>query len=111
MPSALELLQANIARKLDELRWSQKDLADAMGMKPAQLSRYVSGASSPSLSVLERIAEALSTTPSRLLADPSEMPSPMDSVLEVRAILAELAAGNLDDPRVQSLLAAKPKKK
>ena len=53
------------ARK--ELNWTQADLAQATGMKRCNISRLESGAHRPSLTTLERVAQALGIKAQRLL--------------------------------------------
>ncbi len=53
------------ARK--ERNWTQADLAQATGMKRCNISRLESGAHRPSLTTLERVAQALGIKAQRLL--------------------------------------------
>ncbi len=50
-------------------RFSQRALADRIGMGPTQLSRYETGGARPGLRVLSRIAGGLGIRVSELLMD------------------------------------------
>jgi len=52
-----------------ERRWSQADLAEAIGSDARQVSRYENGRITPSLDALARIAETLDTSLDYLVFD------------------------------------------
>lgn len=47
--------------------WTQEQLAKAIGVKRSVVSKYESGSVSPSAATIERIAQALDTTPADLM--------------------------------------------
>jgi len=49
-------------------KWSQRDLAYMANLEHANISRYEAGKKAPTLVTLARLAKALGTTPSKLLA-------------------------------------------
>ena len=61
-----------LGARLRELRlkkkWSQRDLAYMSNLEHANISRYEGGKKMPTLLTLSRLAKALGTTPSKLLA-------------------------------------------
>ena len=57
--TAAEGLGDRIARLRRTKGWSQKDLADRIGAKPAQISKYERGSHFPRPDLLPRLAEAL----------------------------------------------------
>jgi transcriptional regulator with XRE-family HTH domain len=70
-----------------ERRWSQAELATAIGSDPRQVSRYENGRITPSLDALTRIAQTLNTSLDYLVFDhaprrPLDTPaSPIDTRL------------------------------
>lgn len=48
-----------IEEALDELGWSRKDLADAMGKKPSQVTRLLKRGTNPTLKTLAEVEAAL----------------------------------------------------
>lgn len=61
--------QIRVARK--EQGWTQEKLAEAIGVKRSVISKYESGAISPSIDTIQRIAVALGTDISYLLSGDS----------------------------------------
>jgi transcriptional regulator with XRE-family HTH domain len=57
-----------IARRRKKLGLTQAQLADATGIDRGHISRLEAGIFQPTLPTLARIADALETTPSRLMA-------------------------------------------
>lgn len=53
--------------EMAERNWQQKDLAAAMGMDPATLSRYLKGNRGVSMSVFYRMASGLGLSPRELM--------------------------------------------
>jgi len=56
---AMSLLAENVKRLLNSYGWRQKDLAEATGILPTNLSKTLNGKHSPSLDQIENIAESL----------------------------------------------------
>lgn len=54
----METFEANIETVLANRGWSKKDLADAIGMDRSSLSKIIRGVHSPTLKVVEKIADA-----------------------------------------------------
>lgn len=71
MADHLALLCRNIDELAGERGWKRKDVAKAMDMLPSQLSGYLTGAHSPTLEILERIARALGVGIGRLFDEHS----------------------------------------
>ncbi len=68
---AIELTKHAIARirsRLEELGWTQTQLADAVGVKPPHMSRVLKGDRPAELDTVVRIAEVLEVAPEELLA-------------------------------------------
>lgn len=47
--------------------WSQRELANRMGVHPVRINQWLTGSNSPRLSVLERMAEVLGVRVAELL--------------------------------------------
>ena len=56
-----------LARK--RLKWTQEQLADAIGVKRAIISKYENGSVEPSITQIRKIAKALNTSVAYLLGD------------------------------------------
>lgn len=71
--SSAEALRDNMRRRRDQLRLSQRQVADRAGerlgalLHAASVSRYESGAQVPLLDNLDALAAALSCTPAELI--------------------------------------------
>jgi len=89
-PSLKSRIAKNLAARRQALNWTQEQLATAAGINPETVSRYERGVSLPSIEALERLAHALSTELSVLVATPSSTP-PEDAQL-VSAWLGGLSA-------------------
>lgn len=50
----------NVKRLLVDYKWTQRDLAEAMGIFPQNLSRAIKGTNSPSIDFVQAVADALS---------------------------------------------------
>lgn len=67
-----EIVRANIRRELAARKWTQSDLAERAGMPQPRISEVLIGTYEPSLSKLEKIANAFGVTLSALLMPVSE---------------------------------------
>lgn len=63
----LRAIGDRVRRRRERLGWSQTALADLLGVAPSQISRIEAGQQSISVVRLLDIADALETTPGRLL--------------------------------------------
>lgn len=83
----------NIRERRKELKLSQDDLAFAIGANRVTISKYENGVYLPSVPALERLADALKTTPAALsgsdLSDPRLAPMVRSAV----PILGSIACG------------------
>jgi transcriptional regulator with XRE-family HTH domain len=61
---------AKLADILKERGWNQKTAAAKLGIPQGSLSRYISGATEPSISVVEKITAALEVPIGRLTGEP-----------------------------------------
>ena len=68
----LEEFGKNLVRQMDEMDFSQKDLADALGVALASVSHWRAGKHWPVGDMVERIADALSCSIDALLAGTGE---------------------------------------
>eukprot|EP00456_Euglypha_rotunda_P080425 TRINITY_DN7786_c0_g2_i1.p1 TRINITY_DN7786_c0_g2~~TRINITY_DN7786_c0_g2_i1.p1 ORF type:complete len:118 (-),score=11.11 TRINITY_DN7786_c0_g2_i1:55-408(-) len=91
-PSLKSRIAQNLVAQRQALGWTQEQLATAAGMNPETVSRYERGASLPSIEALERLAQALSTDLSVLVATPLHKP-PNDAQL----VSAWLSGLNTED--------------
>ena len=64
-----ETFKNRLAEKLKSKGMKQKDLADALGVSEVTVSRWLSGERNPSMGTVEKIANALETTPAYLLSE------------------------------------------
>lgn len=62
-------LANNIRAARKALKMSQDELAEAIGANRVTISRYETGSYLPSVPALQRLAEALKTTPSQLTGE------------------------------------------
>jgi transcriptional regulator with XRE-family HTH domain len=67
-----ETVRANIQREMSARKWTQSDLAKRAGMPQPRISEVLIGTYEPSLSKLEKIANAFGITLSALLMPVSE---------------------------------------
>lgn len=56
---ASQKIALHIRKRLEELKWSQKDLAEKMDVKPQQVSKWVSGKENFRLDTIMRLSEML----------------------------------------------------
>ena len=119
MPNALELLKANVDARMEDLGiQNYKDVAKKIGVSPGQLSIWFSAKKTPGLPILDKLSEALKTTPAMLLSDPARdklvptEPSIVECLDRVMELVADLRAGKADSPLVKRLFSeARNKKK
>lgn len=67
-----DIFKKNLRRALTAKHGLRSEVARRAGMAPNQIYRYLSGESTPSLDVLERLADALGVPASELLTDHSD---------------------------------------
>ena len=80
-------LAENIKNARKALKMSQDELADAIGANRVTISRYETGSYLPSVPALQRLAEALQTTPSQLTGE-EEPSTDVPKTKEARIISA-----------------------
>ncbi|MHB0913358.1 MAG: helix-turn-helix domain-containing protein [Armatimonadota bacterium] len=80
----MSILADNIKRRRKELGISQEKLAELAGLSPNYIARIETSKRSPSLDILDQLAEALGTNTSALLAEPE---SPRQSIAERLSII------------------------
>lgn len=68
----IETVRANIRREMSARNWTQKELASRCGMPQPRISEVLIGTYEPSLSKLDKIANAFGVTLSALLMPVSE---------------------------------------
>lgn len=66
------LIGAKLAALLGEQGMSQRGLADAAGLTPASVSRYVNGEREPRAPTAAALADALGVRPSDIIGAPDE---------------------------------------
>jgi transcriptional regulator with XRE-family HTH domain len=102
--------------------WTYQDLGDKVRMR--NVSNYINGKTNPGLKVVDKFADAFGVTTAQLLTDPDAPkasplvivihPTIMESLRNIRELIAVLGEGNLSHPIVQQLLSEaqmkKPKK-
>lgn len=66
--NSIDVFSENLRNKLEEKRKSQKDLAKALGVTEATVSRWVNGEMYPRHAMVDRIATYLMCTPDDLTA-------------------------------------------
>lgn len=89
-----ELIGANLAALLKERGMSQKELAEAAGLTPASVSRYVNGEREPWPATIAALSLALGVEPSDCgrFPGPSRGPSQRGAELGRRAAAELIAA-------------------
>lgn len=70
--SSAEILARYLQSRAKAKHGFQADLARAMGASPTQIHEYVSGATIPSLPVLDRLAAAIGTSAWRMICPEQE---------------------------------------
>ncbi|MNF76916.1 transcriptional repressor DicA [compost metagenome] len=95
----MDTIRHLMATRLKHLRKSkgfkQAELAEVMGCEINTISRYETGANTPSIDQLLRLAEALGVSPMEILPPPNPT---VQRVLELRQDLAEKAL-QIDSPK------------
>lgn len=64
-----EFFRANVRTKMAEFRWTQQDLANAMGVTQGYVSHVLTGRTNPGLDVVQDFADALGVHPLDLLGE------------------------------------------
>jgi transcriptional regulator with XRE-family HTH domain len=76
--------RAQFGRRLKDLRkqkgYTQKELADRIGVRQAQLNKYEGGSNAPSLEKLVELAEVLEVSADYLLAGDQSAPRPLHNI-------------------------------
>ncbi|MHB0913359.1 MAG: helix-turn-helix domain-containing protein [Armatimonadota bacterium] len=86
----MRILAENIKRRRKELGLSQEKLAEIVGLSTNHIARIETGTRTPSLGILDRIAEALGTTVSELTAEQGAEPLKADE--RITALLKNISA-------------------
>lgn len=68
MPKSAKLFIENLDKRLRELGWTQKQLADQMGIPASTVFKWKSGEVKPGLDALDRLAESLGLTADQLIS-------------------------------------------
>lgn len=113
MTHSSKILLRNVERRLNQLKWKRKDLAQKLSMKPGQLSNYLNGVVTPTLPVLDRLAEALGVSTGSLLTDETKdgtSHTPRDCFIRVWEIFQFLSDPLADEVSFEKLLLALSKK-
>jgi transcriptional regulator with XRE-family HTH domain len=111
MLKSLRLLGENLARLLRDKGLSQSELARRAGVSPTYLNQVLSGKNaSPKLAHLEKMADVLGVTVSKLFAGPEDRPDPIDALDMVRHLLKELRERGVDSPEIRAMFGHPPKK-
>jgi len=74
-------ISSQIIKARNQLKWSQQNLADAIGVAKSTIGRIESGVSNPNYDTLLKISEALNTP---IIIDGSEQKDCYESLLEVQ---------------------------
>ena len=77
------MIGRNIKRVLERQGKTQRELAEAIGITEASMSRYIHGDRVPKATTLVKIANALGVTPDQLLSDKD---NPIESSLTQKAL-------------------------
>ncbi len=85
-----ETLGDRISRLRRSLGWDQADLAERVGVKPAQISKYERGVYEPKLSTLSRIAAVLGTSTDYLIAGKEPAVLEPDHLIALWPVLQQL---------------------
>lgn len=64
-----DIFRRNLRVQLRRMGWTQKDLAYAIGVSPASISRYINGARVPDGYILLKLANALECTADDLIRE------------------------------------------
>jgi len=71
--AAMTLFAQNTKRLLSKYGWTQKDLAEALGVHPQNLSRTLKGAHGTSIEMIEEVAKILDVDIRELFAPPEDV--------------------------------------
>ena len=82
-----ETLGDRIARLRRSLGWKQAELADRVGCKPTQISKFERGAYEPRLATLCRLAAAFGTSTDYLLTGRDATPREPDQLIALWPVL------------------------
>lgn len=63
-----------LKKEKDRVGWTGKELAEKMGVKPASVSRWLSGKDTPTLENLQKLSELLKVSISHLLGESCMLP-------------------------------------
>lgn len=88
-----ETLGDRIARLRRALGWNQSELADRVGCKPAQISKYERNAYEPRLSTLTRFAAVFGTSTDYLITGKEAAPVEPDQLIPLWPVLERLPLG------------------
>ena len=66
-------LSANLRIRREEIKMTQKELAQKIGVEPATISKYESGMNEPNIKNLKSIAEALDTSIDELVKEEEDV--------------------------------------
>lgn len=67
--NAIKILAKNLRLLREELNMSQEDLAEATGLHRTYISGLERGVRNPTVRILEKLADALKTSPASLLSE------------------------------------------
>lgn len=115
MRDLAEILRANIKGRLQLLGMNDADLAKKAGITKTYVSQLLRDKpegrnENPGIKQLQRIAEALETTASRLLAGPEDRPNPLQAIDEAVRLWREFRAHGIDSAEIRALFGHPPKK-
>lgn len=98
------LIGAKLATLLGERSMSQRELAEAAGLTPASVSRYVNGEREPRALTIAALADALGVKPSDIIGTTDEQE------LDTAIRLISRNAGRLTEAQRAELIAALAKR-
>jgi transcriptional regulator with XRE-family HTH domain len=113
MSKGADLLKNSVLRIMKSKGWNQKELAEALGMKPPHVSRMLSSdASDPRLETVIEIAEALKYQPWELLKPEGALatqPTPEVAIeVIIKALGLEMAITKPQDPGFKRISIQEP---
>ena len=92
-----------LAKELDQRSWTQADLARSAGVSRAQVSRVLSGMSSPGKAFCRQIARAMHITPETVFREAGLLPPEPKETKRSRE--AQQLFGDLSDQQQETMLA------